>query len=252
MLAKKSEQKMEDTRATQLLLIEDDVKLGKLIQEYLESNHFQVSIETRGDAAVARILDEVPDLVILDIMLPGKDGRAICREVRPRYAGPIMMLTALGEETDEVIGLEIGADDYLSKPVSPRLLLTRIQTLLRRMNRGEGVSAFVVGDSGEQPRKLVLGTLEIDAGNRLVKVDGQLVETTTAEFELMYYLALHPGQVLTREQIYRDLRGIDYDGLDRSIDLRIARLRKKLGDDSKQPRRIKSIRGSGYLLAEDQ
>lgn len=243
---------MEDIRDTQILLIEDDVKLGKLIQEYLEGNHFQVSIETRGDRAVARIVDEVPDLVILDIMLPGKDGRAICREVRPRYAGPILMLTALGEEMDEVIGLEIGADDYLTKPVSPRLLLSHIQTLLRRMNRFDGFASLSAVDPTEQPHKINIGSLEIDTGNRRVRVNQELIDMTTAEFELLYYLARHPGQVLTREQIYHDLRGIDYDGLDRSIDLRIARLRKKLGDDSKQPRRIKSIRGSGYLLAEEQ
>lgn len=238
------------TDTTKILLVEDDAKLARLVKEYLESYDFSVTIEPRGDNAVKLIVGGQPDLVILDIMLPGKDGKTVCREVRPQYDGPIIMLTALGDETDEVVGLEIGADDYLIKPVAPRLLLSRINALLRRMTRTNGIKESAA--TATPPSKINVGTLQIDAGNRLVTVEGKTVHLTTAEFDLLYYLALQPGRVLTREQIYTDIRGIEYDGLDRSIDLRIAHLRSKLGDDGKQPRRIISIRGSGYLLTEDQ
>lgn len=240
---------MEESKAIQILLVEDDEKLAGLVKEYLENQNFSVSIESRGDKASPRILNEKPDLVILDIMLPGKDGRTICKEVRPQYDGLILMLTALGDETDEVVGLEIGADDYLAKPVAPRLLLTRINTLLRRTSRLETINSA----RNQQPETLIqIGSLVVDAGNRQVTMDDQPVDLTTAEFDLLYYLAQHPGEVLSREQIYQDVRGIEYDGIDRSIDLRIARLRKKLGDDGKQPKRIKSVRGAGYLLVKDQ
>jgi len=231
-----------------ILLVEDDLKLAKVVGEYLTANNFQVLHEPDGARAGGRILDENPDLVILDIMLPGKDGLTICREVRPRYAGPILMLTALGEETDEVVGLELGADDYLAKPVRPRLLLTRINALLRRTSRQERLSA---ADEELEPR-VHIGSLEVDTANRTVHLGDQVIELTTAEFDLLLYFARHVGKVLTRDQIYRDVRGIEYNGLDRSIDLRIARLRRKLGDDGKQPQRIKSIRGAGYLMVEDQ
>jgi len=240
---------LEESKAIQILLVEDDEKLAGLVKEYLENQNFSVSIESRGDKASPRILNEKPDLVILDIMLPGKDGRTICKEVRPQYDGLILMLTALGDETDEVVGLEIGADDYLAKPVAPRLLLTRINTLLRRTSRLETINSA----RNQQPETLIqIGSLVVDAGNRQVTMDDQPVDLTTAEFDLLYYLAQHPGEVLSREQIYQDVRGIEYDGIDRSIDLRIARLRKKLGDDGKQPKRIKSVRGAGYLLVKDQ
>jgi len=239
---------MNNETMCRILLVEDDLKLAKVVGEYLTANHFQVLHEPDGARAGKRILDENPDLVILDIMLPGKDGLTICREVRPRYAGPILMLTALGEETDEVVGLELGADDYLAKPVRPRLLLTRLNALLRRTTRLERLGA---AEEDREPR-LNIGRLEVDTANRTVHLGGQAIELTTAEFDLLLYFARHAGKVLTRDQIYRDVRGIEYNGLDRSIDLRIARLRKKLGDDGKQPQRIKSIRGAGYLMVEDQ
>ncbi len=237
---------------TTILIVEDDPKLAKSVKDYLESNHYRVLLEERGDSAPVRILSEKPDLVLLDIMLPGKDGLTICREVRPEYSGPIIMLTALDEETDEVVGLEIGADDYLTKPVSPRLLLTRIHAQLRRTERESDKEKHHEGQLAKPSKKIVIGTLTIDSANRLVWLDDNPIDLTTAEFDLLYYLAQHPGEVLTREQIYPAVRGFEYDGIDRSIDLRIARLRKKLGDDTKQSRRIKAVRGTGYLFAEDQ
>jgi two-component system response regulator RstA len=228
-----------------ILLVEDDAKLAALVREFLEASGFEVGVEPRGDRAPARILDEQPDLVILDLMLPGLDGLAICRQVRPCFDGAILMLTARGEETDEIVGLELGADDYLAKPVRPRRLLARVNTLLRRVDR-TAAPGSAEGDSAG--RRLTVGRLVVDAGNRQATMDGELVALTTAEFDLLWLLASHAGEVLSRDHIYRELRGMEYDGLDRSMDLRVARLRKKLGDDGKRPRLIKSVRGAGYLL----
>lgn len=230
---------------TRVLVVEDDAKLAALVREFLEANGFDVDVEPRGDRAPARILDEQPDLVILDLMLPGLDGLAICRHVRPRFDGAILMLTARGEETDEIVGLELGADDYLAKPVRPRRLLARVNTLLRRVDR---TAASISGEGDSATRSLTVGRLVVDAGNRQATMDGEVVALTTAEFDLLWLLASHSGEVLSRDHIYRELRGMEYDGLDRSMDLRVARLRKKLGDDGKQPRLIKSVRGAGYLL----
>jgi two-component system response regulator RstA len=234
-----------------LLLIEDDLKLSKLIKYFLEGKHFIVSCEVRGDQALNRILNEKPDLVLLDILLPGKDGRAICREVRPHYGGPIIMLTALVEEEDQIVGLEIGADDYITKPVSPRLLLNRINALLRLTARaGSDVTSKAPTTiyPAKRSGKIVIGNIEVDAANRTVRVAGQSEKFSTAQFDLLYYLADHAGRVISRNQLYKDLRGIDYDGFNRSIDLQVARLREKIGDNGKNPRIIKSIRGEGYLM----
>ncbi|HEY0722210.1 MAG TPA: winged helix-turn-helix domain-containing protein [Gammaproteobacteria bacterium] len=224
-----------------LLLVEDDAKLAALMQEYLGKNGFQVLLEARGDLAPARIFHESPDLVLLDIMLPGKDGFAICREIRPHYSGPVMMLTARDDDLDELLGLELGADDYISKPVQPRLLLARIRAVMRRLGGERSASA-------REPARLVFEDLEIDAASREARLQGNPLSLTTAEFDLLWLLASHAGAVLSRDDILRNVRGIGYDGTDRSIDLRISRLRKKLGDDSLEPRRIKTVRGAGYLF----
>ncbi len=242
---------MKTEKPIRILLVEDDDKLSALVGEYLESNSYTVIRESRGDTAVKKITDENPDLVILDVMLPGKDGVAVCREVRPSFAGPILMLTALNDETHEVVGLEVGADDYLTKPVSPRLLLTRIHALLRRSTLNPA-SPEAAQEPSDKNHRILTGALVIDAGNREVLLEGVPVDLTTSEFDLLYFLAQNPGEVLTRDRIYQDVRGIEYDGCDRSIDLRIMRLRRKLGDDAKNPRRIKSIHGAGYLFVENQ
>lgn len=235
---------MPDPGETRILIVEDDLKLAELVRDFLESAGYRSAVETRGDRAAERIPVEQPELVVLDLMLPGLDGLEVLRRVRRAYQGAVLILTARGEEVDEVVGLELGADDYMAKPVRPRLLLARVQNLLRRHHESRG--------NGEPPGRIALGSLVIDAAARTVSVGGRPVELTTAEFDLLWLLASHAGQVLTREQIYGDLRGIAYDGLDRSIDLRVARLRKKLGDDGKQPQHIKSVRGVGYLLAVER
>lgn len=220
-----------------LLLIEDDVRLATLMAEYLGANGHEVGVEHRGDLAVDRILSEKPDLVVLDLMLPGEDGLSICRRVRPNFPGPILMLTARGEEIDQVVGLEVGADDYVGKPVSPRLLLARVSALLRR-----AVGA-PVGD------RLEFGDLYIDRSTREVHAGAVMVELTSAEFDLLWMLAEHAGQPVTREDLLRELRGIEWDGLDRSIDVRCSGLRRKLAEYPGHEDRIKTVRGVGYQLS---
>ena len=221
-----------------ILLVEDDAALASMVADFLAPHGFDVSIEGRGDAAVARITNEKPDVVVLDVNLPGLDGFSVCKSVRSRYHGAIIMLTARGEEIDEVLGLEAGADDYMAKPVRPRALLARLRMHLRRATPEEQAS---------QP--IAVGSLVVDAGRRSVEIDGAAVDLTTAEFDLLNLLARHAGQTLSRNDIYLEIHGMRYDGLDRSIDLRISRLRKNLGDDPAKPQRIKSVRGVGYMLA---
>ena len=229
------------TPAKRVLLIEDDFKLASLVREYLESVGYSVLHETNGAQAPARILSEQPDIVLLDLMLPGLDGKSVCEQVRPKYKGPILMMTALGDERNEVGGLDAGADDYLVKPVRPRVLLARIESLLRRT---EGSTPQT-----DLPTRIECGDLEIDTTTREVKLRGNFIDLTTAELELLIYLARRAGQIVGRDQIYREVRGIEWDGMDRSIDLRVTRLRRKLGDDARAPRIIKSVRGEGYLMS---
>jgi len=229
-----------------ILLVEDDQKLAAVVSEFLEGRGFRVAHESNGFQAAERILAERPDLVILDLLLPGLSGLEVCRRTRAEYPGPILMLTALGDEGDEVAGLEVGADDYLAKPVRPRVLLARVQALLRRTTAYPPSSE---ADRNTELELVELGKLRIDKAARAAYLGQLLLELTTSEFELLEYLARRAGQVVTREQICRDLRGIEWDGLDRSIDIRVTRLRRKLCDCGKHPKVIKSIRGEGYLLA---
>jgi two-component system OmpR family response regulator/two-component system response regulator RstA len=225
-----------------ILLVEDDERLAELTAEYLAKNDMSVAIEPRGDTAEARILAEQPDLVILDVMLPGKDGFEVCRAVRQNYRGVILMLTARDEDFDQILGLEMGADDYIAKPVQPRVLLARIKALLRRLPSAEA-------PAGES-EKLVFGQFEISQSTRSATLNGYSIDLTTAEFDLLWLLANHAGNVLSRDDLLQELRGIGFDGLDRSIDARISRLRKRLNDDSESPTRIKTVRGKGYLFSK--
>ena len=223
-----------------LLLVEDDAQLALMIADFLSPQGFDVAIEGRGDTAVERIVKEKPDAVVLDVNLPGLDGFSVCRAVREEYRGAVLMLTARGEEVDEVLGLEAGADDYMAKPVRPRALLARLRTHLRR-----GMPT----DEEARSEPIVVGSLIVDAARRRVELHGVELDVTTAEFDLLWLLASHAGRPLSRGDIYQRIHGTKYDGVDRSIDLRISRLRKKLGDDPAKPRRIKSVRGVGYMLA---
>lgn len=225
-----------------VLIVEDDERLASLTQEYLIRNGLEVGVETDGARAVRRIIEDQPDMVVLDIMLPGADGLTVCREVRTQgYQQPILMLTARAEDMDQVLGLEMGADDYVAKPAQPRVLLARIRALLRR-------SDMVVE---EVPSRLDFGELIIDNGARAVILNDQAVEFTSAEYDLLWLLASNAGRILSREDIFERLRGIEYDGQDRSIDVRISRIRPKIGDDPENPRRIKTVRSKGYLFVKE-
>jgi len=231
--------------ADRILLVEDDLKLARVVCEFLTSKGFEVRHEATGAAVIKRVSAEPPDLIVLDVLLPVVDGLEICRVLRPTYSGPIIMLTALGDEVDEILGLELGADDYLAKPVRPRVLLARIHALLRRSRTRSSAPSYPPSlDS--QP--IAVGTLYVDPTTREARFDDRQLQLTTAEFGLLYYLAQRAGHVVDRESISRDLRGIEWDGLDRTIDIRITRLRRKLGDHGKNPGVIKSVRGQGYIL----
>ena len=232
----------QEENIPRILIVEDDERLAVLTQDYLRKNGLDVAIETDGSVAITRIINEQPDLVVLDVMLPGADGLAVCREVRPHFQNPILMLTARTDDMDQVLGLEMGADDYVAKPAQPRILLARIRALLRRLDN-------VPADSS--PQRLEFGELVIDNGGRSVTLGGELVDFTSAEYDLLWLLASNAGRILSREDIFERLRGIEYDGQDRSIDVRISRIRPKIGDDPENPKRIKTVRSKGYLFVKE-
>ena len=232
---------MSDT-AADILLVEDDRRLADLTAEYFRQNGLSVVVESRGDKALARFAAEKPRVVLLDLMLPGLDGLTICRELREVFDGPILIFTARDSDIDQVIGLEAGADDYVAKPVDPMVLLARTRALLRRAESS---------DSPGAGSDIVLGRLRISQSAQEVWLDNSKVQLTTHEFELLLLLARNAGRVLSRDDIFHQLRGIDYDGLDRSIDGRISKLRKKLDDCANEPTRIKTVWGKGYLLVPD-
>ncbi len=241
---------MEPTNEScRVLIVEDDERLADLTREYLESNGLIVSVEANGAHAVERIRKEQPDIVVLDLMLPGEDGLSICRRARPFYQGPILMLTARTDDLDQVLGLEMGADDYISKPVRPRVLLARIRALLRRVNDKSQDDA----ESGptEEPVRLQFNDLVVDRSMREAWLNEASIDLTSAEFDLLWLLASSAGRVLSREEIFTALRGIEYDGQDRSIDVRVSRIRPKIGDDPVHPRRIKTVRSKGYLFVKE-
>lgn len=235
--------------ANTILLVEDDDRLASLVSEYLRQHGFEVEIEPRGDKAPERILEMQPALVILDLMLPGRDGFDICRDVRPFFSGPILMLTARDDDVDQVVGLELGADDYVNKPVEPRVLLARMRALLRRCNDTEG-GDDPAPEAGDRDQ-LTFGSLQISRARREVTLGDDVIALTTSEFELLWLLASDAGTILSRDRSLEALRGIGYDGLDRSVDNCVSRLRRKLSDSPSNPTRIKTVRSKGYLFVAD-
>ncbi|MEZ9231352.1 winged helix-turn-helix domain-containing protein [Vibrio amylolyticus] len=226
-----------------LVLVEDDLELAELIRDFLQNYEFTIEIVTDGITAVNIILSTQPDLVVLDVMLPGQSGMDVCRAIRPSYHGMILMQTALDDDIDQMMGLELGADDYIVKKVKPRLLLSRIRALLRRQER----------NSAEGNKDILrLGPLLINLQHRTVSLNQAFIKLTTSEFELLYLLARHVGNVVSRDDIAQHIRGFEYDGLDRSIDRRISRLRRSLHDDPNEPELIKTVRGVGYQLCVPQ
>ena len=224
-----------------LLLAEDDSRLANLVKSYLEANNFQVTIEADGNRVAEQVRSQKPDMLILDIMLPGQDGLTLCQMLRPEFDGPILMLTARNEDADQILGLEFGADDYVIKPVEPRILLARIRALLRRIEPRPNPAR----------QTLEFGNLRIDDASRSVILDDTPINLSSYEFDLLWLLAQHAGDVVKRDVLFQELHGRPYDGLDRTIDVRISQLRKKLNDNTDNPQRIKTVWGRGYLFIAD-
>lgn len=219
-----------------ILIIDDDRKLNRLLERYLGDFGYRVVTAVEPAEGLTRLQRQDPDLVILDVMMPGMTGFEVCREIRQRTDVPVIMLTARGEPADRIVGLELGADDYVAKPFDPRELVARIQAVLRR---AAGRPA-----AGE----LSFGPLRIDLDRRMIWLDQKPVELTTNEFTALSLLARHPGKVLDRDRILQELSGMDSDAFNRTVDITISRLRQKLQDDPKTPRFIKTVWGIGYVF----
>jgi DNA-binding response OmpR family regulator len=228
--------------AIRVLYVEDDERLARLTSEYLESHGVEVHLVARGELAVADIQRLQPDVVLLDLMLPGLDGMEVCRQIRQLHAVPIIMVTARVEQADRVRGLEDGADDYVTKPFQSRELLARIRAQARRAR----------GEIGPRAEKVVVGRLAIDLATREVTIRGAPVALTTNEFALVSILAQRAGRVLNREQLLQVVHGSTEDAFDRSIDIMISRVRAKLEEDPKNPRILKTVRGAGYMLTSGE
>ncbi len=231
---------MSNAAGQRILLVEDDPVMAAVLSRHLEKLGYVVSVEENGTKVLALVAAETPVAVILDGNLPGKDGFEICRELRTKYRGAVIMLTGRDEDIDRILGLELGADDYLVKPIEPRVVAAHLKACLRRTDSTR------IEDETDEVR---YGSFSISRATRVVTLSDQEVPLTTAEFELLWLLASRAGTVLSRDDIMSGMRGIAHDGLDRSIDMRISRIRKRLGDDAESPRRIKTVRGQGYLFS---
>lgn len=219
-----------------VLIIDDDPKLNRLLTDFLSGYGFKICTAVTPSSGLKKMRREKPDIIILDVMLPEMSGFEVCKRIRLDSAVPIIMLTARGEPTDRIVGLELGADDYLPKPFEPRELVARIQAVLRR-------------SGGRNPMgRQTFGRLAIDTKKRRIFLDGEPIELTTNEFTALALLARHWGEVMDRDRILQELRGIDSDAFNRSVDITMSRLRQKLGDDPKAPTYIKTVWGTGYVF----
>lgn len=226
-----------------ILLIDDDDKLGDLLVDYFERFDFRLSTATHPHDGIQRIKEDPPELVILDVMLPDMDGFEVCRAIRKESRIPIVMLTARGEVTDRIVGLELGADDYLPKPFEPRELVVRIQSVLRRVDEKS---------DEKKSHKLQFKGLDIDTRLRVANLDGSPLDLTTMEYQVLVMFAENSGKTFNRDEILNYLRGTEMEIFSRSVDILISRLRNKLGDTSKNPRFIKTIWGTGYAFIAEE
>jgi DNA-binding response OmpR family regulator len=225
-----------------VLMIEDDQALAAMVVEYLNDRGLAAGTRASAGEGLAALQNEAFDAVILDVMLPDADGFEVCRRIRARSNIPILMLTARGDETDRIVGLELGADDYLPKPFNPRELLARLRAILRR--RGSG------NTTADAPWRF--GRLEIDRNARVVRVDGEARALTAYQFDLLCALAAEAGRVLSRETLMDRVKGEELEAFDRSVDVHVSRIRAAIEDDAKHPRRIITVRGAGYVFAKNQ
>ncbi|HEY4211796.1 MAG TPA: response regulator transcription factor [Steroidobacteraceae bacterium] len=225
-----------------ILLVEDDPRLAEMLSEYLGRAGMRVTIAALGATALERFSSTSYDALVLDLMLPDMDGLEVCRRVRTDSDTPVLMLTARGDAIDRIIGLELGADDYLPKPFEPRELLARLRAVLRRRTRSQ--------QSPDSP--LRFGRLEIDSGARVVRLDGQLCDLTGHQFNLLSALAHNAGRVLSRDTLMDLVKGEHLESFDRSIDVHMSRIRAEIEDDPKKPKRVITVRGAGYVFAKVQ
>ena len=231
--------------ASRVLIIEDDAKIRMLLKEYLEGNGLQVFTLSDGNNALDVIITESPDIVILDIMLPGKDGLEVLREIRQKNSVPVIMLTAKGEDADRIVGLELGADDYLPKPFNPRELLARLKAVMRRTFQEKEIEADA------DPEHLVIaGGIVLNKAKQTALLEDEEIELSSTEYKILEVLMTNPNVILNRDQIMNYARGRDFMAFDRSIDVHISKLRSKLERNPRSPRRIKTIWGSGYMFVD--
>jgi DNA-binding response OmpR family regulator len=226
--------------AERILLVEDDPRLADMLLEYLGQAGFSISVASRGGTALEKLGAANYDAVVLDLMLPDMDGLDVCRQLRVRYDTPVLMLTARGDAVDRIVGLELGADDYLPKPFEPRELVARLRAIMRRRVRGT------------RENSLHFGRLELDAAARAVRLDGKPCELTGYQFDLLVALAKNAGRVLSREVLMDLVKGEEFESFDRSIDVHISRIRAVIEDNPKKPRRIITVRAAGYVFAKAQ
>lgn len=225
-----------------LLIVDDNLDYARKLRDYLASNEYDVDVESDSSVALRRIRDEQPGVVLIEVDLHGDSGLTVCKLSRKEFKGGIILLNDTADELDQVLGLDLGADDYLLKSTSHRLILARCQALMRRFDRGRSAESPV------RTERLQFGDLIIDNTMREAWLGSSTIDLTSAEFDLLWLLSSHAGQILTREEIFNRLRGIEYDGQDRSVDVRVSRIRPKVGDDPDHPRRIKTVRSKGYLF----
>jgi len=233
--------------ADHILLVEDDPRLAEMLTEYLSQAGLRVSVAASGGSALEQLAAAPFGAVVLDLMLPDMDGLDVCRQLRSHSDIPVLMLTARGDAVDRIVGLEIGADDYLPKPFEPRELLARLRAILRRR-----VDGGARGASAANSNVLRFGRLEIDAAAHAVRLEGALCDLTSYQFDLLLALANNAGRVLSREQLMDLVKGEQLEAFDRSIDVHMSRIRAAVEDDPKKPRRIITVRGAGYVFAKAQ
>jgi two-component system phosphate regulon response regulator OmpR len=226
--------------AESILLVEDDPRLAEMLVEYLGQAGFRVTVASRGVSALERLAETDYDAVVLDLMLPDMDGLDVCRRLRANDDTPVLMLTARGDAVDRIVGLELGADDYLPKPFEPRELVARLRAIVRRRMRGPGEKA------------LHFGRLELDTAAREVRLDGRACDLTAYQFDLLVALAKNAGRVLSREVLMDLVKGESFESFDRSIDVHVSRIRAAIEDNPKRPRRIITVRAAGYVFAKAQ
>lgn len=228
--------------AERILVVEDDPRLAEMLSEYLGEAGFRITLASLGATALRRLGESAYDAVVLDLMLPDMDGLNVCRELRKQADTPVLMLTARGDAIDRIVGLELGADDYLPKPFEPRELLARLRAILRRRAPGKA--------TGEQV--LHFGRLDLDSSARAVLLDGVRCELTGYQFDLLWALAQNAGRVLSRDALMDKLKGTQLEAFDRSIDVHMSRIRAAIEDDPRKPRRVITVRGAGYVFAKAQ